>query len=133
MEGFNAIYLSIYSLGVQYTVIGGVVVSFAFATGRWVKCVKDYIESGQIDNVEGSFFFGQNNWFYGPAYKAMKYYNNPWIVLLDIVTVSIGIAILAFIWPVSIMVISTITYAKIARARFKRKKEFMDRLAGEHA
>lgn len=133
MEEFNAIYLSIYILGVYCTIIGGVVIAFAFAMGRWIKCIKDYIKTGDIDNIQGSFFFGENNWFYGRDWKEMMYYNNPWIVLIDIGSVSIGIAILALIWPISIVVISTITYAIIARAKFKKKKEFVDRLAGEHA
>ncbi len=118
-------------IGLQYTFAGGVIVAFVFALCRWIKCVRDYIESGEIDQVEGSFFFGENNWFWGD-HSNMYYYNNPWIVALDIVSVSVGIAILAWIWPISVIVISTIAYAKIARVRFKRKKEFMDRLAGEH-
>lgn len=122
----------LYLYGVQYTIIGGIIVSFAFALYRWFSCVKRYIETGKIDDAEGSFFFGPDNWFYGKRCE-MYYYNNPWIIPLDIVTISVGISMLAFVWPISVMVISTIIYAKIARIRFARKKEFMDRLTGSHA
>lgn len=125
-----SIYLIIYELGLAYTIIGGVVVSFTFALWRWIKCVRDYIQHGTIDDAEGSFFFGRNNWFYGPS--TMDYYNNPWAVAVDIVTISIGIGLLAFVWPISVIVIFTIIYAKITRVRYVRKKEFVDRLAGEH-
>lgn len=131
MEEFNVMYLSIYTLGVQYTIVGGVIVSFAFALYRWFSCTRRYIETGKIHDMEGSFFFGPDNWFYGQR-NEMYYYNNPWIVLLDIGSVALGIAALAFVWPISIVVLTTITYAKIARVKYKRKKEFMDRLAGDH-
>jgi len=123
----------IYFFGLQYTIIGGVIISFGFALWRWVQCIKEYIETGDIDKMEGSFFFGENNWFWGPSYKEMKYYNNPWAIAFDIASISVAIALLAVIWPMSVIVISTITYAKVARVRYKRKKEFIDRLTGEHA
>ncbi len=125
-------YLIIYQLGLMYTIIGGIIVSFLFALWRWIMCIKRYIKTGRINDIEGSFFFGPNNWFYGDRGE-MYYYNNPWIVALDIVFVAFAIAALAFVWPISVIVISAITYAKIARIKYARKKEFIDRLAGEHA
>lgn len=124
-------YLIIYQLGIMYTMIGGIIVSFLFALWRWYKCIKRYIETGEIYNMEGSFFFGENNWFYG-ARVGMYYYNNPFVVPLDFVFIAFAIAALALVWPLSIMVVSTITYAKIARIKYARKKEFIDRLSGEH-
>lgn len=124
-------YMYIYLYGLQYTIIGGIILSFCFALGRWVYCIKKYIKTGNIDRVDGSYFLGENNWFHG-NHSIMNYYNNPWVIALDIASVSICTALLAIIWPISIIVFSAITYAKVARVRVKRKKEFIDRLAGEH-
>jgi len=125
-------YLIIYQLGLMYTIIGGIIVSFLFAIGRWIYCVREYIETGNIDDAEGSFFLGKGNWFWGEKHRNMNYYNNPWIVALDIVCVSIIGAILALIWPISVIVTATVTYAMVSRIRVVRKKEFMDKLKGEH-
>lgn len=122
----------IYTLGLYYTIIGGFIVSFLFAIGRWIYCVKKYIKTGHIDDAERSFFWGKNNWFWGNGHRAMYYYNNPWIVALDIICVSLTGIVLAFIWPISVIVTTTIAYAMTARVRVVRKKEFMDRLEGNH-
>ena len=102
----------IYLSGLHYTIIGGVIVSFLFAIGRWIYCVKEYIETGKIDDMEESFFLGKNNWFWGD-HSNMYYYNNPWIVALDIVCVSVLGGILAVIWPISVIGTATITYANL--------------------
>ncbi len=125
-------YMFIYLSGLEYTIIGGIILSFCFALGRWIYCIREYIETGDIDRVEGSFFLGENNWFHGD-HSEFYYYNNPWVIAIDIASVSFAIALLSIIWPISVIVFSAITYAKVARVRFKRKKEFVDRLAGEHA
>lgn len=129
MAEFHPIYMA----GITYTTMGGVVISFLFAFYRWGSCVSKYVKTGKIDPVEGSLFFGRNNWFYQDPHATLNYYNNPWIIAVDIVFIDIAVALLALIWPISVIVTSIIAYAKIARIRYKRKKEFVDKLKGQHA
>ena len=123
--------LSVYVTGLGYALIGSVVVALAFAIYRWYKCVQQYIETGNIDEPDDSWFLGSNNWFHGDRHQ-YDYGTNPWVNAADIVTVSVMCGILSLAWPVTVIATSVITYARIARVRFARKKEFMDRLQGEH-
>ena len=132
METFFSWFGPIYANGFIYTVLASIVISFLFAFWRWYGAVKQYIETGNLDGEEGTLFFGANNWFYG-SHREMQYGKNPWLVAANIFIMSAVGAVLAGIWPISVTVVLIITYAKIARARFVRRKEFVDRLAGEHA
>jgi len=122
----------IYFFGLPYAIFSGFIISFIFAIYRWYKCVTEYILTGDLEEWDRSIFFGTNNWFYG-SHTDYNYENNPWAVALDLLLIAIGTTLLSLAWPITIIVFSTITYAKVARVRYRRKKEFMDRLAGEHA
>jgi len=123
--------LSVYVTGLGYTLIGSVIIGLSFAIYRWYKCVQQYIETGNIDSSDDSWVLMENNWFHGSR-SQYDFGTNPWVAAADIVTVTVMAGILSLAWPVTIITTTVITYARIARVRFARKKEFMDRLQGEH-
>ena len=134
LDSFLLNVVPLYVAGLGYSVIGGLFLSVAFAIIRWSRCVKQYVEEGTIDDVSDSWFLVENNWVHGSRKTVdFDYGNHPWVVAIDIIVVSVLASILSVAWPVTIIAFSVITYAKIARVRFARKKEFMDRLQGEHA
>ena len=133
LDSFLLNVVPLYIVGLGYSVIGGMLLSVGFAILRWGKCVQHYVEKGTIDTVGDSWFMVENNWFHGSRTTAnFDYGNHPWVVAADILVVSIMTTILSLAWPVTIIAFSVIAYAKIARVRFARKKEFMERLQGEH-
>lgn len=124
----------VYMAGLGFSVIGGFVVALSFALVRWRWCVKKYVETGKLDDIEDSWFLSENRWWYGSKDRANYYYgNHPIVVAVDIIVVFAIGAILSLAWPVTIIVVSVITYAMVARVKFARKKEFMERLEGKHA
>ena len=125
-------YLSVYITGLSYSIIGGIIISLCFAIYRWYKCINKYIKTGYIDDFDESWFLVENNWIQGSR-DNYHFGNNPWVIGIDIFSVAIITSVLSLAWPVTIIASSVITYAKVARERFRRKKEFMDRLEGTHA
>ena len=134
LEQFFVSAYPIYMAGMGYSAIGGLVIAIGFALIRWRWCVKKFIETGKLDDADDSWFLQENNWWHGARDRAnYDYGNHPWVVAADIIVV-VGIgAILSLAWPITIITVSVIAYAMIARVKFARKKEFMDRLEGKHA
>lgn len=93
--------------------------------------MQQYIKTGKIDDADDSWFMGSSNWFHG-SNNNYDYGTHPWVNAVDILTLSVLGVILSIAWPVTAIATIVITYAKVARVRFARKKEFIDRLQGEH-
>jgi len=133
LDHFMLNVMPIYVAGLGYSIIGGLVIAFSFAIIRWRLCVKEYIETGRLDDPGDSWFLVENNWWHGSHNRTnYDYGNHPIVVAVDIVVVGVITTILSVAWPITIIVFSVITYAMVARVRFARKKEFLDRLQGEH-
>jgi hypothetical protein len=125
--------LPVYVTGLGYSIIGGLIIAFGFAIIRWHLCVQEYIKTGNLESADDSWFLGENNWFHGSRDRDRYDYGNaPIVVAVDIITIFVLTAILSLAWPITIIAFTVITYAMVARVRFARKKEFMERLKGEH-
>lgn len=140
----NNEFIILYTIGIKWSIILGISIAILFAKARWIWCIKKYIETGVIDTGEDSSFFSKNNWFWGHPMKSigldknnktiLRFYygNNPWMVAIDIITISFVSSLLSIIWPISIIVMFAIIFAKWRRNIVVKKAIFLNNLKGKH-
>ncbi len=121
---------NVYFTGWLYSFILFAFACVLFGIFRWYKCVRKYIETGEIDKSEKTWFVNEDNWFYGSK-DQYHYGTEPWTVGIDIPWMIFLSAILTAVWPVSVITTIVIVYAKTARQRFVNKQLFIEKLKGE--
>lgn len=127
-----SILVDYWQAGFGYSVIGFSIISLLFGIMRWHHCVSNYIETGHLDEAEYSWFFGDSNWIISGGSR-FRYGNHPWVVACDIFVIIFAGCVVSIVWPISLIVIFVVLYAIIARARFKKKKEFIEKLSGTNS
>ena len=120
----------LYVTGFVYSVIFFLAMTFIFACVRWGMCVHRYIRTGCIGDADETWFFIKNNWIHG-SQNHYNYGTHPGIVTVDILFMAVASLGLAVGWPITVVTVSVVAYAKIARARFVHKQTFIANLKGE--